>query len=93
MDYVDLGTLSRKTITRRRGQRKIKLSSKLVGVLLIIIIGFATVKLLLSSATTVWADFWSASGSVISYMLPGSVKVKKDGGVTNVLLVGIDRRA
>lgn len=54
---------------------------------------FFTFFWLRAPAGTVLGKFRAASGSVISHMLPGSPRLKQEDGVTNILLIGIDRRS
>lgn len=51
-----------------------------------------TVKLLTQPIGQVLGSFWENSTSAVTRMLTGPRSLKKDHGVTNVLLIGVDRR-
>ena len=93
MSYVDLGTVSAKSEQKRRKKSIWKFSPKLILLAVLFIIAGICLRFFTSSATTVLAEFWSTSGKVISFMIPGAPHILEDQGVTNVLLVGIDKRS
>lgn len=56
-------------------------------------IAIYSVKLLVQPVGQVLGSFWENSTSAVTRMLTGPRSLKKDEGVTNFLLVGIDRRS
>lgn len=63
--------------------------------LLIVLLAFSiySFKLLIQPVGQVLGSFWNDSTTAITYMLTAPRNLKKDEGVTNMLLVGIDRRS
>lgn len=63
-----------------------------MGIAALVVVLFG-MKLLLTPIVKTLAAVWDESTTAISFMLPGSAKIPQDeGGHTNVLLVGIDKR-
>lgn len=102
MRYVDIGTLPNKNTTSfRRGnlsspkQKKKSGGRKLKTTLWLLFVGlfFFGLYSFLPPIKDSLASMLNGSSAVFSYLVTGSQELKKDGGKTNVLLMGIDKRS
>ena len=101
MRYVDIGTLpnqqstnfrrnnSSKPTKKSKGRRMLKTTGWLVF-LGILLFGIYSV---LPPIKDSLASMLGGSSAVFSYLVNGKQELKKDGGKTNILLMGIDKRA
>lgn len=101
MRYVDIGTLPNQHSTnfrrnnssapakKAKGRRFIKTTSWLVF-LGILLFGIYSI---LPPIKDSLASMLGGSSAVFSYLVNGKQELKKDGGKTNILLMGIDKRA
>lgn len=102
MRYVDIGTLpNQNTTSFRRGsnpsskQKKKSGGGKLKAMMWMVFFGllFFGMYSFLPPIKDTLASMFNNSSAVFSYLVSGSQELKKDGGKTNVLLLGIDKRA
>lgn len=92
MNYIDLGTASySKKYQTTRGKNHRWVKSTLF--LLTLVMALFGLKLLLQPVTSALGSIWQQSGVLISGILHGPRALKQDDGVTNFLLVGIDKRS
>ncbi len=91
MSYLDLGTIHQSRSRSPRwapGKQLLKL-----GLILALILFLSWgLRQLFFAGSTVMASFWNSSGAVIAQLMPNRPQIKEDQGVTNILLIGIDRR-
>lgn len=94
MRYKDFSKNSYKSKRQRNGERKNALNSRwlksaaVIAGLVVLIFGL---KMMLSPVVGAMASFFKESTTAVSYMLNKDA-VKQDNGVTNTLLIGIDKR-
>lgn len=94
MRYKDFSKNSYKASRNRNGERKNNPSSRwlksaaVVAGLAVLIFGL---KMMLTPVVGAMASFFQESSTAVSYML-NKDSIKKDNGVTNILLVGVDAR-
>jgi LCP family protein required for cell wall assembly len=100
MRYVDIGTLDTRgnTAPGRRGKPRRSVSGAgrtlktAVSLLALGLLVFGVYSFLPPIKETL-ASVFSGSSSVLSYLVNGQQELQQDGGKTNVLLLGIDKRA
>lgn len=83
---------TRRSLNRQAPTRRSPISKTIVGILALVVVLFG-IKLLFTPIMRTLAAVWDESTTAISFMLPGGARIPQDeGGHTNVLLVGIDKR-
>ena len=103
MRYVDIGTLPNQNSTNLRRQnstpakpakktkgRKVLKTTSWLIFLGIVLFGVYSI---LPPIKDTLASMLGGSSAVFSYLVNGKQELKRDGGKTNVLLIGIDKRA